>query len=202
MATPGFEWVGYAAFDAGLAAAANFDPMPLLDNWAAVIVEGNRRGVLGGRDGFDNPMPALQYRNGKGKRTANRKVPDYGRVYTSTPSNADYIPKGPYASGHDLNLTSSQYKLLTGPRLAPRRDESRVITQLYTEIRQVDDHTWEVVGAWGDVVSAKGVPFLMYHFTGAGHNPRYDLRPVRPRDLQFCRNFLDAYAKQHFFASF
>ena len=164
----GVELQGFDLLDEQMSRMQNFDPTPLLNQWADVIVEGNRRGVLSGLDGFDNPMPALKYRNGAGKRTARRRVPHFGRTYLDTPSGPVRI-KGPFAAGFDQNLSSSQYQEYTGPRLAPRRDESRVITALHTAINyDPATNTWEVVGAWADVVSATGVPFLKFHFEGDG----------------------------------
>lgn len=196
------DWQGFEIFDQQLLALQNFDPMPLLQQWEDVIVEGNRKGVLSGVDGFGNAMPPLKYRNGKGKRTARRQVPHFGRTYHETPTNGNAIA-GPFAAGFDQNLSTAEYQELTGPRLAPRRDESRVITALHTVINH-DPATghWEVIGAWADVVSKTGDPFLRYHFEGMGHNPRYDLRPIRPDDLRICENYLKAYVKQHFFSRY
>lgn len=183
------EWPGLARLVERLNKAKNADCTPLMERWCDTIVEGNRRGVLSGRDGFDNPMPPLKYRNGAGKKTANRKVGAYGTSkLTATPL------------GTNDNLTTAQYKLLTGPRLAPRGEQSRAIKNLMTEVRRPTDSRWEAVGAWFNVVSTKGVPFLPFHFDGAKNLPRYDLRPVRPRDYQFCLNALKAFAKTLFLA--
>jgi hypothetical protein len=193
------EWQGFSSFDATLFGLENYDPIPLLETWEDIIVEGNRRGVLAGVDGNNQPMPPLKYRNGAGKKTRNRQVPHFGRSYLDTPANPN-IAFRPHAAGFDLNLTSAQYQELTGPRLAPRRDQSRVITHLRTAINHDSSSgTWEVIGAWEDVVSVKGVLFLPFHFDGEGFNPRYDLRPVRPEDLQFARNQLEAHARSVFF---
>src|SRR5947209_6256359 len=81
---------------------------------------------------------------------------------------------------------------LGGPPLAPRGASSRVITNLFTQHgRDPADNTWFAEGAWFEVVSTRGIPFLMAHFTGAatgrGHRvklPVRDLRGVRPQGRQ------------------
>lgn len=188
----GFEWDTFGAFSEGLNALANFDAMPVMEEWRRIITEGNRRGVLSGVDGYGNPAPPLKYRFGIGRKTRNRKRPDYGQT------THDETGHGPYASGLHDNLTTAQYRELSGPRLAPRGELSRVIKNLMTRIDyDPATHTWEVIGAWAEVVSIEDFPFLPVHFEGlkAGRGagftmPRYDLRPVRPDDLAFCRNAL------------
>ena len=195
-----YDWPTFDAMVGGMAGLIEVDARaePLMQRWADVIVEGNRRGVLSGLDGHDQPMPPLKYRNtGKIRKRANRQVPEYGTTrYESTGA-------GPYATGLHDNLTAAQYEQLTGPRLAPRLENSRVIKDLMTEIRYFPaEHKWEVVGAWDAVMSVKGVKFLPFHFNGEGRLPRYDLRPVRPRDLAFCVNALRAFLKDEFFVTF
>jgi hypothetical protein len=194
---PQVTWPGYEGFLAGLTSTTQLDAAPLMQRWCDIIVEGNRRGVLKGVDGFNQPMTPLKYRNGAGKRTSNRRVPDYGTTLHESSGT------GPFATGLHDNLAGWQYRQLTGPRLAPRREASRVIKNLHTRI----DHNpstgeWFALGAWYEVVSQKQVPFLPFHFNGMGRNPRYDLRPVRPEDRQFCLNALTAFMSEHFRKSF
>ena len=201
-----FDGSGLDRMVQGFEAVTSFDAMPLMKRWEDIVVEGNRRGVLAGLDGRNQRMPPLQYRDGGGKRTKNRRAPQYGTGLHDTSG------AGPYAAGLHDNLTSSQYRQLTGPRLAPRGEASRVIKNLHTEIRSFPtEGRWEVVGAWyqkeggslgSSVVSVKGVPFLIYHFEGQGRNPKYDLRPVRPEDLKFAANALRAFVKEHFLSHF
>ena len=187
MAT--FQFAGYQGLRRKLARLGDPDATPLLERWVETLIEGNRRGVLSGVDGNDQPMPPLKYRQGAGKRTRNRQAGSYGTpVHEST-------GWGLYASGLHDTLASSQYRQLTGPRLAPRGDASRAIKNLHGEIRhQPGSRVWEAVGAWYGVVSHEGTPFLPFHFEGQGRNPRYDLRPIRPRDYQFCLNAFRAWA--------
>lgn len=160
------------------------DYLPLMDQWTDIMVEGNRRGVLSGVDGNDVPMPKLQYRTGKGKKTANRRRPKFGtnRFDTLVTVIGD-------------NLTTSQYQELTGPRLAPRLEASRIIRNLYKEVRYDGLRTWTAVCYWDNVLSASGEPFYRYHFDGQGRNPKYDLRPVRPNDYRLCVNAARAFVK-------
>lgn len=181
-----FNWAGFNQLDQMFYALGNFDPMPVLDQWDQIIVEGNRRGVLSGVDGHGVAAPPLQYRDGRGKKTRNRKAPNFG---TTTFQLDD---AGPFTALPNDNLTTAQYRKLTGPRLAPRGELSRSIKALGTIIESVSDDTWRVVGSW-EAFSVKGVKFLPFHFDGDGNLPKYDLRPVRPEDLEFCGNALRGY---------
>lgn len=184
----GIEWPGYSRLDADFAAIVDYDATPLMFDWCQHLVEGNRRGVLSGLDGNNNPMPPLKYRGGAGKKTRNRRVPDYGTTL--------------HAPGGDA-LNSAEYRLLTGPRLAPRREQSHAIADLFTEVRAFPaERRWEAVAAWGPFTTDDGRSILEFHFEGMGHNPKYDLRPVRPEDLKFCENALKAFLKEQFFRSY
>jgi hypothetical protein len=197
----GILWQDFARLDASLGAITDYDALPLVTQWASILVEGNRVGVLAGIDGFGQTMPALKYRDGHGKKTGRRQVPHFGTTSHETPRNAA-IAFRPHAAGFDLGLSSSQYQELTGPRLAPRREQSRAIANLHGLGQIAGDRRWEAVCAWADVVSKTGFPFLQAHFDGDGHLPRYDLRPIRDRDMQFCLNALDRFAYQQFMANF
>lgn len=153
------------------------DLSPAMVEWERSIVEGNRRGVLSGLDGYGQPAPPLKYRNGAGRRTADRKGKLRGTVKHEH-------QVGPSAAGLHGNLTAAEYRKLTGPRLAPRREASRVITNLHTQHGRDPGqaNTWFAEGAWFDVLSNKGVPFLGAHFKGRNKLPKYDLRPIRPDD--------------------
>jgi phage gpG-like protein len=65
-----------------------------------------------------------------------------------------------------------------------------VITNYFTGHGR-EGNQWFATGAWFEVVSNRGVPFLEAHFTGAStgrghavHLPRRDLRGVRPQGRQ------------------
>lgn len=194
MLTLTVEWPGLTALVADLQALRNVDLFPVAEQCEQIIVEGNRRGVLAGLDGNNHPMPHLKYRGGAGKKTRNRRVPDYGtNLFQET-------GHGPLATGLHDNLSLAEYQKLTGPRLAPRREQSRIIKNLLTRIDHPTDDEWEAIGAWVEVVDVEGRPFLRDHFDGIGQ-ARYDLRPIRDEDMQFCRNALEAFANQDFFRS-
>ena len=191
------EWPGLPKLVEGLKLMRNLDCTPLMLQWGSILIEGNRRGVLAGLDGNNQPMPALKYRDGHGKPTRNRRVPHYGTSRFETSG------AGPYATGLNDNLSPAAYRELTGPRLAPRGEASRVIKNLHqmVEICKVSENRWQAVCAWNDVISNSGEPFLIAHFEGLNHEPKYDLRPVRPEDYAFCMNALSAFAKKVFFDS-
>jgi hypothetical protein len=164
------------------------DVRPVLRALGAVIVEDNRAGVLSGRDMNDQPMPPLRYRNGRGRRTAYRNE-GFGKGRRRR--FADNPPGD--------NLTASQYRKLTGPRLAPRRADSRIIRNLRLRVpifeRTPTGNRWVVSAAWVDVVSKKGVPFLNAHFNGRNRLPKYDLRGVRPAGMRKARELWIRWAR-------
>lgn len=180
------EWPGYNRLRAALATLADPDASALMRNWERIIVEGNRRGVLSGLDGNDQPMAPLKYRGGAAKATRNRKGPRFGAN-----------PK--FSSLHQP--TTREYQQMTGPRLAPQYANSRVIMNLRTGHGRdpVNRYQWFAVGEWDEVVNEKGVAFLPFHFAEdrgrAVHLPRYDLRPVRPADKRLAQREMVKWAK-------
>jgi hypothetical protein len=146
---------------AGLRRIQNLNAKPLMDSWVLIIEADNRQGVMAGIDKDGVPMAPVTYRpKGPPKRHLRRKV-------------------GAYNPGVGGNLSSSEYRRLGGPPLAPRGTGSRVITNLLTGHGREGDH-WYALGYWEGVVSPKGNPFLRYHFTGTAKLPRRDLRGLRP----------------------
>lgn len=161
---------------------------PLVEKWVDILVEGNRRNVLRGIDGYDQPMTPLKYRMGKTIKAKTR-----GPSYFGTTKHA---PK----FGIGGNLTAREYRELTGPRLAPRREQSRIIANLHGHHgRDPGEHyAWFAEAVWLDVVSKKDRQFLMGHFEpqAGSRLPRYDLRPVRPADMQLASDELRVYAEE------
>jgi hypothetical protein len=91
------------------------------------------------------------------------------------------------------NLTTAEYRLLNGPPLAPRREQSRVITNFVTRstLIQTGDETGVVLEyGWADVVSKKGRPFLEAHFEGRGRLPKRDLRGLQDRAIKMIDRFV------------
>lgn len=171
---------------------------------AAVMVEDNRAGVLSGVDKNGTPAPALRYRGGSGTPTAFRagSDPTFGLAarLTKTGRRQRIRFKGLSTfQKMDMrfrqfvlpnnNLPTWRYQQLTGPRLAPRGEESRSISN-YKPLNPPG--VWSngklvVTCAWVDIVSAKGKPFFRAHLKGANGLPKYDLAGVRPNGKRLAR---------------
>lgn len=167
---------------------------PTTDEWhvigkilSRVMAEDNRKGVLTGTDKDDRRMPPLKYRNGKAIRAKAREGKKLGKV-NGRFKGSDASPK--FGKLSHNNLTTAEYQRLTGPRLAPRGDESRVISnyvQTYKVDRAGNRYSLIVTGKWKDVLTPRGDPLLPMHFEGLGRNPKYDLRGVRKWGMTQCR---------------
>lgn len=205
---------------------------PLLQAWADVLVEDNRRGVMMGIDGDGLPMKPTKYRHsitqtGAGGRT-DKFFDASGQAFNFNPttttsstffsgtnfanlSGGSTGPLGGYKPGPSANLTTKQYKTLTGPPLAPRGPGSRVISNYTVEAMPMGMNTVGVEGGWDDVVSKQGVSFLPFHFNGATssraffaasiggdnhHLPRRNLVGLRQWGKTQARKELNAWVKQ------
>jgi hypothetical protein len=151
----------------------------------AIMQEDHTRAILGGLDKDGTPFASVTYRGG-----------------TILPvKRGDKSGKGigPALQNEFGNLSSSQYRRLTGPPLAPRGRNSRIIANYATEAGK-SGNQWFVQSFLDDIVSRKGVPFMQYHFTGAGRNPIRDDRGIRPwgreRILAAVREEVSKIAKQ------
>ena len=166
---------------------------PLMRHWERIIESDNREGVLAGTDKDGGYMLAVTYRPVRPgvKLTVAQRLGQNTRK-----RRGDFSGRGPAVSGWNNNLTSSEYRLLDGPPLAPRRQFSRVITNLVTTSfpDSNDPNKWYAIGAWDSVVSAKGVHFLPFHFNGEGNLPMRDLRGVRPEGKAKAKESLCAWA--------
>lgn len=163
------------------------DATPLMASWMKTVADGNRRGVLAGLDGDGRPMAPVTYRPKGGilKPTRAQKNTDNARARRGA-----FAGFGVHAAGLHNNLTSSEYRRLAGPPLAPRGAFSRTIANFMVDYAKLRVGLWQVTYWWQDVASRKGVSFLRYHFdgaTGGGRRrsvtlPRRDLRGIRPDD--------------------
>jgi hypothetical protein len=161
----------------------------LMQHWRRLMEAGNLAGVLAGTDGDGNPMLPVTYRPRNprqmslGERLGQRTNKKRGRqAGIGSYSEHGILPNN--------NLSSSAYRQLTGPPLAPRGQFSRVITNFVTTTFQAEEHGyWVVVGTWEDVVSPKG-----YHFLPDLFETR-NLRGVRPDDLAKMRASILPWAK-------
>ncbi len=156
---------------------------PLMENWERIMIADNLEGVLAGTDKLGQPAPPLRYRPKNAKpMTAEQRLGQHPRK-----GRGEYYGKGTYATfglQPNNNLKTSEYQRLTGPRLAPRFQFSRVISNLKSGYGRRDDRNenrWFAECRWVEVVNKDGDTFLHYHFDGAiGVNRPYDLRGVRP----------------------
>jgi len=174
---------------------SKLDATPLMLTWMNIIEEDNRKGVMAGTDKDGNYMFGVTYRPKTakplkiGSKAADRlRNHAHGRARVGA-----FSGFGPAAAGLNNNLTSSEYRMLGGPPLAPRGVFSRVITNLRTDYGQDGDRNWFARGFWFEVVSKKGVPFLNAHFEGKNGLPKRDLRGVRPEGLAKARRAMVAW---------
>ena len=158
------------------------DATPLMATFMRIIEEDNRKGILAGTDKNGGYMPAVKYRpKGPTVGIKERSAARFRNNARASSKVGVFAGFGPRASGLNNNLTRGEYEQLTGPPLAPRGQFSRVITNLKTGFEHSPNFMqWTAYGAWFDVVSTKGRPFLGAHFRGAGRLPIRDLAGVRP----------------------
>jgi hypothetical protein len=178
MSTTVVDTTGLDRLRAQLERLANPDPTPLLIRWADLMDRDNRLGVLAGTDGAGQPMDPVTYRPAKPGSKSVKLTVAQRLGQSPRKSRGKYSRSGSGAHTNN-NLTSAEYRLLDGPPLAPRKQFSRVITNYMQSFGMTGINRWEVVGAWVNVLSKKGVPFLRYHFDGEGQKRR-DLRGIRP----------------------
>lgn len=174
------------------------DATPLMATWMKIIEADNRLGILAGTDKDGAPLSPVKYRpvTAPANLRIQRLGSGYGSILVSKQkltlaqknTNSTRARRGafggfgPMSAGLHNNLTSAEYRKLDGPPLAPRRQFSRVITNLVTGYAEPRGGgvIWEAFGAWREVVSRKGVHFLPFHFEGRGRLMTRDLSGVRP----------------------
>jgi hypothetical protein len=165
----------------------------------------NREKVLAGQDKDGNPLAPVTYRPVEDTekhidiRTASSSRLRLGQHHARK-RDLLFGGMGPAASGLHNNLTSSEYRRLDGPPLAPRSQFSRVITNLRLgqPIKEAENR-WIAFCYWDEVVSTSGFSFLTVHFNGEplgrnGPSIKRDLRGVRPVGMEKCRNALREWA--------
>jgi hypothetical protein len=167
---------------------ADPDATPLMATYMRIIDDDNRKGVLAGTDMHGNPMAPVTYRPKSKDAKPVRLTVEQRLGQNAGLKRGRYVGLGPKTAANN-NLTSAEYRLLSGPPLAPRGQFSRVITNLLTDY---DDSQrlrgqWEAWGYWDEVVSVKGVSFLKYHFDGTKRLPQRDLRGLRPAGMILAR---------------
>lgn len=147
---------------------------PLMNAWEIILKEDNAESAMRGLDGKGLPLQPVTYRP-----NPNKKKPT---DYRTLPFN---------------NLTSSHYRTLSGPPLAPRGLGSRIVTNFRTASAKLSDGRWTAIGAWEDILNRFGLPFLRFHFRGEGSLPVRDLRGVRPNAVRRAREALRAFMKDY-----
>lgn len=191
-----------------LQSLAVIDATPLMVTFCNLIVQDNRTGVLAGLDKDGNPLADVKYRpiissagplsargrSDREKQLRHRQKPNRLRDLL-------FRGAGSHESGENNNLTSSEYRRLDGPPLAPRYQFSRVISNLkvaYAPLNPEPGNThWEAWGYWDEVVDRDGRPFLHYLFDGTGRMPARDLRGVRPEGLEKARAAASAWFRDY-----
>src|SRR5271166_3769125 len=93
----------------------SIDFTPLMKEWSVLLEKDNEENALAGIDGFGIPLIEVTYR--PVKESPNYRVRKQGSVVSE-----DMYRILPYN-----NLTSSHYRTLDGPPLAPRGVHSRII---------------------------------------------------------------------------
>lgn len=166
------SWAGYQELMLRIDRLTHPDLSALLTELEDVIWEDNRRGVLAGTDRDDNAMPRTNRQDLAEGHWVSYTLPD-GRRARYYQAGAVAGPNAP-ADVHDGD----------GPPLAPRGDDSRVITHLVTNRREGSPGEWVVYGAWEGVASRDGVEFLPFHFRGEGRLPTRDLAGLREQGLR------------------
>ena len=131
----------------------------------------NENDRLKGLDRNGKPLPDVTYRP---KGTVDKKR-----------SNAAKRPK--FSARNNFgNLSSSQYRKLDGPALAPRRKGSRVISNYVTGM-EFKNGQWQVRAGWKDILDTKGRPFLEFHLKGSGRLPKRDIAGLSRKALKRLR---------------
>ena len=157
------------------------DARLLMLRFTELIRKSNQRGAIEGTDKDDSLLLEVTY----------RPVPEF--VGPRKRGKA-----GPFA-GLEAdafgNLTSSEYRHLTGKPVAPRGLDSRIVTNLKTEFDHPTPGEWVAYGYWDQVVARDGdTQFLNYLFDGDPPMPGpRDFRGVRPPEFEEARESAKAW---------
>lgn len=178
---------------------------PLLDEMMRTMYEDNRRGVMAGQDKDGKPAPPLRYRNAAAIQSGarSRSSGAFGVATRINTVTGRGMPRGAAparlnAAGNvailpNNNLPTKLYQRLTGPRLAPRRDQSRVIANYGFRPPKQMTWGWLLTGYWANVLTPKGRQLLPMHFDATRPGMKYDLRGVRPWGLERCRHLAKSF---------
>jgi hypothetical protein len=161
----------------------------LAEGLERVIVEDNRKGVLEGTDAMGRPAPTLKYRDGFGAKTKARGLRSslFGTTAKRFKGKTDYAFQNRILPNN--NLSTAMYRDLDGPYAAPRKEASRVITNLVALDPVIDADSVLARCGWMDVLDPKGRHFLPGLFR------RYELRGVRPWGIRKARELARLWAE-------
>jgi len=175
---------------AGLGTLTEADLEPLFIGWERDLFEAHRKNVFSAIQPDGTPTPPVTYRTGISKPTKARRGGKYGAKLDDPGQFGGFKGFGPFQSGLHNNLSEAEYHGLTGPPLAPRGDDSRIITNFRTDFRAINAGQWEVVAWLEDIVDFRGSPFMTRdHFNGGSGKVR-DYRGLSAWGLDRIRNRL------------
>ena len=169
---------------------ANPNPVLLMETWSDIMDDDNRLGILHGTDGNGNPMVQVSYRpvNAKGEKmkrgarlTVEQRLGQAPRTKRGRLPRSDRLPRASITTSPVHRIASS-----TGLPWPPEAVQS-CDHQLSHPLRRNPPERVGSGGAWIDVISTKGVPFLRFHFNGAGRLVIRDLRGIRPEGIAKAR---------------
>jgi len=179
-----------------LYAIQNPDFRNLMLSIEKVMDADHAKGVIEGKDKDGNTMKPVTYRGGNAVpmsplvlKRKNRNKETFRNWRFQGPIDRD---------ANDANLSTSEYKKLTGPPLAPRGLNSRIIRNYFTH-SGFDGKTYFAEAVLVDILSKKGIPFMQYHFDGEGRLPKRDLRGVRPEGMLKIRKLVALEIRRQFF---
>ena len=163
----------------------------LMNSIRVAMDEDHVKGIMAGKDKDGNTTTPVTYRNG----VIDRKL--VKAMKKQAINNWRY--QAPIAiDAADANLTTAEYKKLSGPPLAPRGLNSRIIRNYATQAG-FDGNNWWVEAALIDIVNKKGNPFMQYHFEGSGRLPQRDMRGIRPEGMTKIRKLVALEIRRQFF---
>lgn len=168
-----------------LHAIENPDFSDLMDQIRIAMDEDHVRGVIAGKDKDGNPLVPVKYRTGRPGKLKRKSTIRNWRTQGSLTSPND-------------SLTTSEYRKLTGPPLAPRGLDSRVVRNFETAAGFTGKE-WFVESFLTNVLNRKGEPFMHYHFDGSGRLPVRDLRGIRPEGRERIKKLLALEIRRQFF---
>lgn len=161
----------------------------LMNSVRVVMDEDHVKGIMAGKDKDGNKTADVSYRDGKASPLKSK-----GK---SRQTIKNWRNQEPLSSSED-NLTTSEYRKLTGPPLAPRGLSSRIIRNFQTEAG-FDGKNYTATASLVNVLDRKGEPFMHYHFDGAGRLPQRDMRGIRPEGRERIKRLVALEIRRQFF---